>query len=46
MNGAIVMKHECIPDLFPKAGDAEERALSVKNDRKERMINRVEAAGI
>lgn len=46
MNGTIVMKHGCITDLFPIAGNAEERALSTKNDRKERMINRVEAAGM
>lgn len=48
------MKHEYIKDLFPIAGNAEERALNThththtkkkkKKVKKERMINRVEAA--
>lgn len=37
MNATIVMKHGYIKDLFPIAGNAEERALNTE-DRKERMI--------
>lgn len=43
------MKRGYIKDLLPIAGNAEERALNAHThtqDRKKRMINRVEAAGM